>query len=1296
MKRNLSNNMLKGLVAAALLFCLPSLKALAQPASSYGFTATTGTYTALTGATELVDVETDDNSSGMIPIGFNFNFCGTNYATCKVNSNGWISFADCYPFPWEMRENETYNLALMTPMLQPLWDDEMGDFFVGGYAAYKTEGTTPNQVFTVEWRNWTWFWYLGVATISYQVKLYESSNIIEYIYRQEPGMLDGFSESATIGIANTDTDFQTLDNASTNPTPSASIFYNFVNQKPATNQVYRWTPPPPCNGTPNAGNATASITTLACEGNANLTLSGSTIATELEYQWQYSTDGTNWFNLGTSQTTMASNTGSITTTTQFRCIVTCITTSQSATSQPVTVTVTAPVPGVSTAVPPVICNGGSSLIGLSGATTNGVSYQWQSSPNNTVYTNISGGNSSTYTTPPLNAPIFYQAVLTCTVNGLSSTSTPVNVDTLPSAAPVVTPSSLTITCGQPATFTGTPVAGGTISWYNQPTGGTLLATGSTASLFPTTSGTYYAENNIPPTIQSTNSSNSAIVDHDALTGDDRGGIAVSGNYLYVTGDNNTARYNKNTLTGGISLPRTDGLFADQGQTLYALGNASGTGTDYYFTGGLVDRIFKMDPDLNPIGAPVMLSTPINVPSFDNGNFLAPGEGYVIYYQGNSQTFYRISLSTGNVTTITNTLPFFNYIYSESFASRGWAEYDGADYYIFFSEDTYSNITKMNLTTGQQTQIGNFIYLSDFHSIAFDITTSRMYFHFEYYSDDFGGNFESCGYTEAIFGTSVCGANTRTPVQVTVNPIVPTINPTGTVNICNTGSQTFTASQGISYQWYLNGNPIAGATNQTYNTNVGGNYTVEVTNSAGCVGTSVATVLNVNSGVPASVFVTPSPNDTICVGTIVTFTAAPTNGGTNPSYQWKKNGLNVGINNAVYTGAGLVNGDQIEVVMTVGTNICTTGPNATSNTITMTVQNPTAPDVTIAANPGTTACIDDAVTFTATPVNGGTTPSYQWQVNGINVGTNSDTYTAAAGSLNSGDVVSVQMTPSLLCSQPAFTTENVTMTITPLTTPTVSISTPQTTICQGAPMTLTAADNAPGGTYQWYVNGVAQGPNNASFTYLPVDNDVVTLEFTPPAAGCYDNITVTSNTVGPITVIPGLPTMATVTSLGGAPQGSMVTVYANLFNFNTVYSIDWYINAALYTTTTVPYMTYTKGAGTESIYAIVNNSGSGCYLAATTNTITIEDWPTSVASRNGNAPIDIYPNPFTNQLVIKGLADGDHVILFNMLGQTMQEWKLEQVSAEQVLNVKDLAAGSYLLNVRDKDGNFKEMKKLQKQ
>jgi hypothetical protein len=79
------------------------------------------------------------------------------------------------------------------------------------------------------------------------------------------------------------------------------------------------------------------------------------------------------------------------------------------------------------------------------------------------------------------------------------------------------------------------------------------------------------------------------------------------------------------------------------------------------------------------------------------------------------------------------------------------------------------------------------------------------------------------------------------------------------------------------------------------------------------------------------------------------------------------------------------------------------------------------------NPGNTICAGTNVTFTATPTNGGT-PSYQWKLNGNNVGTNSNTY-QNAGLLN-GDVVTVVMTSSLACANPTTATSNaITMIVT---------------------------------------------------------------------------------------------------------------------------------------------------------------------------------------------------------------------------------------------------------------------------
>ncbi|MBP6686531.1 MAG: hypothetical protein KA160_01630, partial [Lacibacter sp.] len=150
----------------------------------------------------------------------------------------------------------------------------------------------------------------------------------------------------------------------------------------------------------------------------------------------------------------------------------------------------------------------------------------------------------------------------------------------------------------------------------------------------------------------------------------------------------------------------------------------------------------------------------------------------------------------------------------------------------------------------------------------------------------------------------------------------------------------------------------------------------------------------------------------------------------PSYQWKLNGNNIGTNSNTYTNAALVNGDIITVVMT-SSLACASPTTATSNAIVMAVTATVVSAVSIAANPGNTICIGTSVTFTATPTNGGT-PSYQWKLNGANVGTNSSTYTSTT--LANGNVISCVMTSSLACASPATATSNtITMSVTALTT-----------------------------------------------------------------------------------------------------------------------------------------------------------------------------------------------------------------------------------------------------------------------
>lgn len=85
-------------------------------------------------------------------------------------------------------------------------------------------------------------------------------------------------------------------------------------------------------------------------------------------------------------------------------------------------------------------------------------------------------------------------------------------------------------------------------------------------------------------------------------------------------------------------------------------------------------------------------------------------------------------------------------------------------------------------------------------------------------------------TTATFAlTSSNGCDSIVHLSLTIHPLpTPTISQSG----ITLSTQLFS-----SYQWKRNGNPVPGATSQTYTPTQSGNYTVTVTNSNGCTGTS---------------------------------------------------------------------------------------------------------------------------------------------------------------------------------------------------------------------------------------------------------------------------------------------------------------------------------------------------------------------------------------------------------------------------------------------------------------------------
>lgn len=230
---------LKNLAGLLLAIFFLSNKAQAQiPAcSTYVFTTSTETYAYLSGGTSASGILCDDCIQTNIPLNFSFPYCGNNYNTVSVGSNGYISLSNSSSVWLGLSSS---SILSTQPVLFPMWGDEWG---TAGSASYLTSGTAPNRIFTFEWRNWRPYSQQSNPEYSMQVRLYEGSGRIQFIYKRE-GTSSRVS-SYGIGIAWNSSDYQSLPAPTASPTPSFTTLWTYT-AYPANNQVYQWDPPTPC------------------------------------------------------------------------------------------------------------------------------------------------------------------------------------------------------------------------------------------------------------------------------------------------------------------------------------------------------------------------------------------------------------------------------------------------------------------------------------------------------------------------------------------------------------------------------------------------------------------------------------------------------------------------------------------------------------------------------------------------------------------------------------------------------------------------------------------------------------------------------------------------------------------------------------------------------------------------------------------------------------------------------------------------------------------------------------------
>ncbi|MEN9340096.1 MAG: hypothetical protein RIQ62_1408, partial [Bacteroidota bacterium] len=461
-----------------------------------------------------------------------------------------------------------------------------------------------------------------------------------------------------------------------------------------------------------------------------------------------------------------------------------------------------------------ICVGASSALSATGAS----SYTWM--PGNlTGSPMVTPTTTTTYTVTGTNT------------SGCSNTAT-VTIVVYPIVLATITPAGPTTFCqGDSVVLQGNTGAGLSYQWYN---GTTLIAGASNANYTASSNGNYVLQ--VSSSTCSVYSSNQSVVVHanpvvtlnavGATTFCQGGSVLLQANagagfnYQWYNGTSPITGANAANYTTGVS--GTYAVLVSDANACTAWSPALPVVANPL----PIAAISASGPTTFCSGNNVILSTPANTGyayQWSNGLTIAgaTNSSYTVTQGGNYQVLVSdatgCTASNGPITIVVNPSPVASIVAPgpTSFCQGGSVMLN-ANTGTGLSYQWYNGATSLGVT-----------------SSIYTATQSGSY--------------------QVVVSNAIGCSSTSTPTVVTVFP-TPTPVITGAGNLLSVTGGPFT-----TYQWYLNGVAITGATNATYVFTQNGNYTVKV-GKDGCVGESVVYIVK-NVGVDdlESQLVVISPN-----------------------------------------------------------------------------------------------------------------------------------------------------------------------------------------------------------------------------------------------------------------------------------------------------------------------------------------------------------------------------------------------------------------------------------------------------
>ena len=1169
-------NFMLGIIVLASVFGNRLSAQYTQASVAYNWTTPTGTI--------ISSSSCDDCTYGPFPIGFTFNYFGTNYTQFYVSSNGLLTF-DAANASYS---NTCFPTSLGTSAIGAYWDDLYYDYSCSPtYFYYNSTG----GVLTVSWVSFTTVAAGGTTCSNYvsaQVQLYQTSNVVQVNVQSAYN-----NSSSTIGIQNS----------------AGTVGYNAVCNGGITNgSSWTWTPSATytcsvvTNGTTLTPTCTAQSVNLG-PGESDQMAVTNGLSYTLSYSGpgscadgsasQFCVNGTTYSSPQTLTATSGSNwvIGQPETSSSWVGGSGCsaVLTYRLANSSP-TVTVT---PSSATGA----CT--SQALSATGSGGNGtLSYTWS--------------NGSTSATPTVTSSGTYTVTVkdqgNCSVAGSTGAITIYSAPT----ASLSGGSSPVCYNAIPATFTTTAGGGNgsyTYLWYKNGTStGTTTSTYSPGAL-TSTSTIYCAVTS--GSCGTTNTSSYTVTVDGALSASQSGGTTpvcynTAPGTFTATGSGGTGSYTYLWYLNGAATSTTS--------STYAPGNLTATSSIYCaVTSGSCGTVNTTASTIAVDGSLSASQSGGTTPVCYNtapGTFTATGSGGTGSY---TYLWYKNAVSTGITTStyapgnLTSTSTIYCAVTS---GSCGTANTTASTITV------YGNLTASQ--SGGTTPICNNTSPGTFTATASGGNGSYTY---QWYngSGSVSGATASTytapaltannSYYCSVTSGGSCGSTVTGTTSISVDAAVSASISGGTTTICNnTSPGTFTATGSggngsYTYQWYNSSGAISGATASTYTApalTAGNAYHCSVTSGGSC-GSAVTgtTTITVDAALAAAISGGSSP---ICHNTSPgTYTATASGGAGSYTYKWYNNeGLITGATASTYNPGFMSNSDAFYCSVTDAScgsvSTSSSGVTVTGHT-TESISGGTSP-ICYGTSPGT---------MTAAGGEGSGPFTYQWYLNGNAIsGVTTSTY-------NPGNITATSSYYCIITDAHCGAATTNTVPITVYSNIAASTSGGSSPLCYGtAPGTFTATGSGGTGsyTYLWYLNNSSTGLTTSTYTPGNLTATSTVYCAVTSSSGCGTanttpyTVTVdanfTANQSGGTSPICYNTAPGTFTATGSGGTGS--------------YTYLWYKNA---TSTGITTSTYAPGSltSTSTIYCAVT-SGSCGTLNTTASTITV--YGNLSASQSGGA------------------------------------------------------------------------------